>query len=58
MWKDLRGTLPPPPQPDGPDIRRVTSREHLADYATLLAANWDPADVRAASSTPRRRTRS
>lgn len=45
MWKDLRGTLPPPPQPDGLDIHRVTSREHLADYATLLAANWDPASA-------------
>ncbi|WP_367048949.1 GNAT family N-acetyltransferase [Streptomyces sp. Je 1-332] len=42
MWKDLSGTLPRPPRTDGLDIRRVTGREQLADYATVLAANWDP----------------
>ncbi|MFH8350387.1 GNAT family N-acetyltransferase [Streptomyces sp. NPDC018045] len=41
MWLDL---LPAPPRPyaDGLDIRPVTSREQLADYAMVLAALWDP----------------
>ena len=45
MWKDLRDALPSPPRPpraDGLDIRRVTTRKQLADYATVLAANWTP----------------
>jgi hypothetical protein len=41
MRKDLHCA---PPQPDVPGlvICPVTSREQLADYATVLAANWDP----------------
>ncbi|MFG2646563.1 GNAT family N-acetyltransferase [Streptomyces sp. NPDC048436] len=42
MWKDLSGTLPGPRRANGLDIRRVTSREQLADYAAVLAENWDP----------------
>ncbi|MER7504169.1 GNAT family N-acetyltransferase [Nonomuraea pusilla] len=41
MWKDLRAPLPEP-RADGLDIRLVTTPEQLADYATVLAANWDP----------------
>ncbi|MFE6868224.1 GNAT family N-acetyltransferase [Kitasatospora sp. NPDC057692] len=41
MWKDLR-TAPPEPSADGLDIRPVTTPGQLADYATVLAANWDP----------------
>ncbi|WP_243794524.1 GNAT family N-acetyltransferase [Saccharopolyspora gloriosae] len=41
MWAELKETLP---QPDAGelDIRPVTTRERLADFATVLAANWDP----------------
>ncbi|WP_218006829.1 GNAT family N-acetyltransferase [Microtetraspora fusca] len=41
MWKDLHADLPKP-HADGLDIRLVTTPEQLADYATVLAANWDP----------------
>ncbi|WP_229401572.1 GNAT family N-acetyltransferase [Micromonospora okii] len=41
MWKDLRGPLPEA-RADSLDIRLVTTAEQLADYATVLAANWDP----------------
>ncbi|MEU8761480.1 GNAT family N-acetyltransferase [Streptomyces sp. NPDC048659] len=41
MWAALDGTLPPPAAP-GLDIRPVTTPAELADYATVLAANWDP----------------
>lgn len=41
MWKDLRGDLPEP-DVDGLDIRLVSTREELADYATVLSANWNP----------------
>ncbi|WP_405109142.1 GNAT family N-acetyltransferase [Micromonospora sp. NBC_01405] len=41
MWKDLRGPLPEA-YADGLDIRLATTAEHLADYATVLAANWNP----------------
>ncbi|MFF8554640.1 GNAT family N-acetyltransferase [Streptomyces sp. NPDC015501] len=41
MWAELNGT-PPPPAIPGLDIRRVTTPEELADYATVLAANWNP----------------
>ena len=41
MWKDLRGPLPEA-HADGLDIRLATTPEHLADYATVLAANWNP----------------
>ncbi|NUP25596.1 MAG: GNAT family N-acetyltransferase [Nocardia sp.] len=41
MWAELDDTLPPPIV-GGPDIQLVTTREQLADYAMVLAANWDP----------------
>ncbi|MEU1734033.1 GNAT family N-acetyltransferase [Streptosporangium sp. NPDC020145] len=41
MWKDLRAPLPEA-HADGLDIRLVTTPAQLADYATVLAANWDP----------------
>lgn len=41
MWADLDDTLPIPSVP-GLDIRTVTTPEQLADYATVLAANWNP----------------
>ncbi|SEG93311.1 Acetyltransferase (GNAT) domain-containing protein [Thermomonospora echinospora] len=42
MWRDLtEGTLPRP-QDTGLVIRRVTTPAQLADYAAVLAANWDP----------------
>ena len=41
MWQDLRAA--PPRQPAGDlDIRRVRTPEQLADYSTVLAANWNP----------------
>lgn len=41
MWKDLRGPLPEA-HADGLDIRLATTPEHLADYAAVVAANWNP----------------
>ncbi|GAA4953649.1 hypothetical protein GCM10023334_069210 [Nonomuraea thailandensis] len=41
MWADLRDPPPRPPV-DGLEIRAVTAPEQLSDYATVLAANWDP----------------
>lgn len=41
MWAELNDTLPQP-HADGLDIRPVSTPEQLADYATILAANWDP----------------
>jgi len=41
MWAEL-DDAPPPPTAEGLDIRIVTTREQLADYATVLAANWNP----------------
>ncbi|MFH9607037.1 GNAT family N-acetyltransferase [Streptomyces sp. NPDC017448] len=41
MWAELDDTLPPPANP-GLDIRSVTTPGQLADYATVLAANWNP----------------
>lgn len=41
MWAELDDT-PPPPTVPGLDVQRVTTPEQLADYATVLAANWDP----------------
>jgi ribosomal protein S18 acetylase RimI-like enzyme len=41
MWKDL-SEAPPKPHVEGLDIRVVTTSKQLADYATVLAANWDP----------------
>ncbi|ALG07873.1 acetyltransferase [Kibdelosporangium phytohabitans] len=34
--------LPEPTVPDGLEIRQVTTPDELADYALVLAANWDP----------------
>lgn len=41
MWRELDGALPQP-SAVGLDIRRVRSPGELSDYATVLAANWDP----------------
>ncbi|MFI2611660.1 GNAT family N-acetyltransferase [Kitasatospora sp. NPDC018619] len=41
MWAEL-GTAPAEPSIEGLEIRPVTSPDQLADYATVLAANWDP----------------
>ncbi|MFZ3573059.1 GNAT family N-acetyltransferase [Streptomyces sp. BH097] len=41
MWAELDDSLPLPAAP-GLDIRAVATPEQLADYATVLAANWDP----------------
>lgn len=41
MWAELDDALPPADVP-GLDIRPVTTPEQLADYATVLAANWNP----------------
>lgn len=41
MWRDLTD-LPAVPPAGGLDIRPVTTPEDLADFAAVLAANWDP----------------
>jgi hypothetical protein len=41
MWAELDDTLPPPAV-QGLDIQRVVTPGQLADYAMVLAANWDP----------------
>lgn len=41
MWAQLDDTLPPPTV-QGLDIQRVATPEELADYATVLAADWVP----------------
>ncbi|SCL59470.1 Acetyltransferase (GNAT) domain-containing protein [Micromonospora eburnea] len=41
MWAELDDTLPLPAV-EGLDIQRAATSEQLADYATVLAANWDP----------------
>ncbi|MEU5770361.1 GNAT family N-acetyltransferase [Streptomyces asoensis] len=41
MWAGLDDILPPPAVP-GLDIRTVTTSGQLADYARVLAANWNP----------------
>lgn len=41
MWARLDDALPPPAV-RGLDIRTVATPEQLADYAAVLAANWDP----------------
>ncbi|NJQ15743.1 GNAT family N-acetyltransferase [Streptomyces bohaiensis] len=41
MWAEL-GDTPPIPAAPGLHIRTVTTPEQLADYATVLAANWNP----------------
>ncbi len=46
MWAELTDALPRPdagaPHGDALHIRPVTTPEELADYAMVLAANWDP----------------
>ncbi|MGW4209622.1 DUF4279 domain-containing protein [Lentzea sp. NPDC004789] len=42
MWLDLVGAALSEPHADGLEIRRVTTEAELADYAEVLAANWDP----------------
>ncbi len=42
MWMDLADAALPQPSVDGLDIRRVRTEIELADYAEVLAANWDP----------------
>ncbi len=41
MWAEL-DDAPPPPAAQGLDIRTVATPDQLADYATVLAANWVP----------------
>ncbi|MBA2811485.1 GNAT family N-acetyltransferase [Streptomyces sp. KM273126] len=41
MWAPL-DNLPPQPQIAELDIQQVSTPAQLADYATVLAANWDP----------------
>ncbi len=41
MWAELDDT-PPLSAVEGLDVRKVTTPEQLADYAMVLAANWDP----------------
>ncbi|OKH99325.1 acetyltransferase [Streptomyces sp. CB02923] len=41
MWLGLREAQPQP-HADGLDIRPVSTREQLVDYATVLAALWNP----------------
>lgn len=45
MGKDLRGPLPDA-HVDGLEILPATTPQQLADYATVLAANWNPPAVR------------
>ncbi|KUN30349.1 acetyltransferase [Streptomyces antibioticus] len=42
MWADLDDTTLSPPAAQSLDIQRVTTPEQLADYASVVAANWDP----------------
>ncbi|NJP27295.1 GNAT family N-acetyltransferase [Microbispora sp. SCL1-1] len=44
MWKDLHAA-PSVPRAGELDIRRVTTPGQLADYASVLAANWNPPAV-------------
>ncbi|HEX8867624.1 MAG TPA: GNAT family N-acetyltransferase, partial [Lentzea sp.] len=43
MWLDLADAALP--EPRGLEIRRVTTAAELADYAAIVAANWDPPAV-------------
>ena len=45
MWMDLADAVLPEPCLDGLEIRRVTTEAELADYAVVVAANWDPPAV-------------
>ncbi|MDX8050150.1 GNAT family N-acetyltransferase [Lentzea sp. BCCO 10_0798] len=42
MWLDLADAALPELGAEGLKIRRVTTEAELADYAAVLAANWDP----------------
>ncbi|MFD9702376.1 GNAT family N-acetyltransferase [Lentzea sp. NPDC059081] len=42
MWLDLADAALPEQVVGGLEIRRVTTEAELADYAEVLAANWDP----------------
>lgn len=42
MWLDLADAALPEPNADGLEIRRATTEADLADYAAVVAANWDP----------------
>ncbi|MFS8100192.1 GNAT family N-acetyltransferase [Lentzea alba] len=45
MWMDLADAALPIAalsEPQGFDVRRATTEAELADYAAVLAANWDP----------------
>lgn len=42
MWLDLADTTLPEPAVEGLEIRRASTEAELADYAEILAANWNP----------------
>lgn len=42
MWKDLSAGSLSEVRVDGLEVRRATTPEQLADYASVLAANWSP----------------
>jgi ribosomal protein S18 acetylase RimI-like enzyme len=42
MWTNLADAALREPEVDELEIRRVTTEAELADYAAVLAANWDP----------------
>lgn len=44
MAADLAALPPAGPVPDGLRIERATTAAHIADYARVVAANWDPPD--------------
>ncbi|WP_097272553.1 GNAT family N-acetyltransferase [Streptomyces sp. TLI_55] len=45
MWAELDATPVPPPATHSLDVQRVTTPEQLADYAAVVAANWNPPAV-------------
>ncbi len=44
MWLDLSRLPDAAPVPVGVEIHRVRSPDHLAAYASVIAAGWDPPD--------------
>ncbi|ROP41808.1 hypothetical protein EDD40_7264 [Saccharothrix texasensis] len=54
MWRDLTD-LPEIPPTGRLDIRPVTTPEDLADFAAVLAANWDPVPLEKSSLLVKRR---
>lgn len=42
MYADLRTPRPPTPVPRGVQIEAVAGGDRLGEYATVLAANWEP----------------